>query len=251
MPGGRRANTIARGTHEGERSFPVKYATPRSGGSRLACRAARLHRVQPASAPEMSTVPADADGRSRQRAAGARSCRQQWRRRSTWSGRRVGPADRIAVVGGGLLTVGRLSPGGFRRQSRWSTLRRRAPSSRVRSGRDLRRRVQRAPTSPVQGECHQRVRASSDAPGARIIELLARPTRFARQRSACRLRPGLSASASPAGLATALRLAGEASVVELSWWLRRRRGAARRSAPQPPPAAHFEPVGVAPSHRSR
>ena len=53
----------------------------------------------------------------------------------------------------------------------------------------------------------------------------------------------IHASASAAGLATALRLAGdEAPVIELSWYgVGASRGAARRGVPQPAPAASLEP----------
>ena len=135
---------------------------------------------------------------------------------AVWDGA-PGPADRIAIVGGGL--VGLLV----------AYLCARLPGAR---GDGHRSSCRRGPRSRAPSALASRRRA--DAP------------------SDCDL--VFHASATAAGLATALRLAGdEATRRRVELVRQRRRGrAARRSVPQPPPAARLEPGRqVAPSHRPR
>ena len=125
---------------------------------------------------------------------------------AVWDGA-PGPADRIAIVGGGLvgLLVAYLCarlPGARRDGRRYRRLR--APSSRAALGAAL--RVAAAARPPI---------ATSSSTPARTA----------------------------AGLATALRLAGEEATRRRAELVRqrRRRGAARRGVPQPAAAAGIEP----------
>ena len=148
------------------------------------------------------------------RAAARTACRRSapcspptWRRRSTPCGTAApGPADRIAVVGAGVLgaLVARLCAQDAGRGG---------DAGRYRSGARPRSRKRSARRSP---------RPTSAPDDCDLV---------------------FHTSASGAGLATALRLAGdEATVLELSWYgAKRRDGAARRRVPSPPAEAHLQP----------
>ena len=162
-------------------SGQIRLRHRRAGGGGAA---ARPDRVRAASAPERFIVPADAaavvpDGVPPQRAVLAAN--METALNAVWDGA-PGPADRIAVVGGGVvgLLVARLCA---------RTAGRRGDGRRHRAG------ARRA--------CAGARRALSRRPDAAPAD--------------CDL--VFHASASAAGLATALRLAGEeATIVELSWY---------------------------------
>ena len=215
---GERIRSHAR-THDGRSvSVPgqvrLRHGRAGRGRPRLKLRGRTVFSLHPHQS--MFNVPADAVTVVPDNVPPARAVMAPiWRRRSTRSGTAPGPADRIAVVGGACWDCwSPISARGFPApKSRWSTLhRRRARARAMRSG----------------GICGPERSARR---------------RIARQRSACRLRPGLSCQRQPGGpchRAAAGRRGGERRRAQLVR-LRRRRGAARRSVPQPPPAADFEP----------
>ena len=194
---GERIRAHARALHGRRVSVPgeirLRHGRPGRGRAaelRKAASSSRCIRIRPCSRAGRGR---GAGARGRAAARGAR--RQHGDGAQRGLGRRAGPADRIAVVGGGLVgaLVAYLCAACRPPRSRWSTSIRRARSSRKRSAPLLPSRTPRRPTA-----------TSSSTPAAPA-----------------------------AGLATALRLAGEeATIVELSWYGERRgRGAARRSVP--------------------
>ena len=138
-----------------------------------------------------------------------------------WDGA-PGPADRIAVVGGGLLGL------------LVAYLCARLPGAEVTvvdiapSRAELARAIGAGFAAPSAARADEtgsarvssaRSRASSDALCARMMELPRGPLASLASAAPADCDLVFHASASPAGLATALRLAGEeASVVELSWY---------------------------------